>query len=74
MVKNLEKHPSQKGVVYYWPAGRMNKCDPPTLLRLIQINKGDQAIYLVTNELEMTDDQAAELYKLRWGLEVFFVR
>jgi len=71
-IKNLEKHPTQKGCVSYWPAGRMNKKESPLLLRLIKINEGDQTIYLATNELDMTDEQASKLYRMRWGIEVFF--
>ena len=45
---------------------------PPLLLRLITLHNGKNTIYLVTNELNMTSEQAGELYKERWGVEVFF--
>ena len=72
LLQNLGEYKMEDGYVYFWPEGRMKKYDPPIILRLIKINEGDAAIYLVTNEFEMTDAQASELYKMRWGIEVFF--
>ncbi len=72
LLQNLGEFKMKDGYVCFWPEGRMKKNDPPIILRLIKINEGDAAIYLVTNELEMTNAQASELYKMRWGIEVFF--
>ena len=41
-------------------------------LRLIQIHDGKKAIFLVTNELDMDDALACELYSGRWKIEMFF--
>lgn len=62
----------EDGFVYYWPEGVMRANDPPLVLRLIQIHDGKKAIFLVTNELEMDDELACELYSGRWKIEMFF--
>ena len=59
-------------LVYCWPETAMQAGQPPLTLRLIQLHTGRKAIYLVTNELDMPAEKAADLYKQRWGVEVFF--
>jgi hypothetical protein len=63
------------GIVYVWPARAMKKHQPPLALRLIVLHDGKKPVYLLTNVLEeerLTHQQAAEFYRLRWGLELFF--
>lgn len=60
-------------LVYLWPQQRRNQ--PPLVLRLIRVTSGKQTIYLLTNVLDhkaLTDEEAATLYEMRWGVEVFF--
>ena len=45
---------------------------PPLVLRLFELHNRKSRIFLVTNEWEMTEKLASELYKARWGVEVFF--
>ena len=72
VLKNLGTLKLRNGFVYYWPNQSMRRSQPPIVLRLIKIHNGKSTIYLVTNELEMTDEQAADLYRQRWRIEVFF--
>jgi len=59
--------------VYLWPEKKMDK--PPVVMRLIALRQGKKKMYLVTNvqdtqALSMRD--AATLYEMRWGVEVFY--
>jgi hypothetical protein len=59
--------------VYLWP--RRNSHEPPVILRLIERRQGKKKMYLVTNVLDkkaLTDKNAAVLYEMRWGVEVFY--
>jgi len=61
--------------VYLWPDKARKKQQPPLVLRLIVVHTGKHPMYLVTNVLskkELSDRAAAEIYKSRWGIEVFF--
>lgn len=61
------------GFVYLWPQDRRHQ--PPLVLRLIRLERGKQTIYLITNvldPLDLTDEEAATLYEMRWGIEVFY--
>ena len=63
------------GIVYCWPDKAAKKKQPPLVLRLLHFRAGGCDIYVVTSVLdprELSDDQIAELYKLRWGIEVQF--
>lgn len=71
-LENLGKSRLEDGFVCYWPETAMLANDPPLVLRLIQIHDGKKAIFLVTNELDMDDDLASELYARRWKIEMFF--
>lgn len=61
--------------VYLWPEKARKWKEPPLVLRLIVVHTGKHPMYLVTNVLgrrNLSDRQAAEIYKARWGIEVFF--
>ena len=72
LLKNLGRYRWQDGYVYFWPDRVMNRDHPPLVLRLFEMHNGKNRIFLVTNELEMSEQLAIELYKARWGVEVFF--
>jgi hypothetical protein len=60
------------GLVYLWPEKFRDQ--PPLVLRLIELKRGKQTIYLVTNVLdpaELSDEDASLLYEMRWGVEVY---
>ena len=69
---HIGKYQMVDGLVYYWPDYQMNANQPALVLRMIRLNDGDKAIYLVTNELDMTDEVASQLYSERWKIEIFF--
>jgi len=61
--------------VYLWPDKARKGKQPPLVLRLIVVHTGKHPMYLATNLLsqrDLTDRQAAVIYKKRWGVEVFF--
>jgi len=62
----------RKDTVYLWPKGKRDK--NPLTLRLIRIHDGRQPLCLVTNlEAEkLSVNTALEVYRRRWGIEVFF--
>jgi hypothetical protein len=61
------------GTVYLWPQARRDR--PPVVLRLIELTRGQDKAYLVTDVLDEAALPAAEaalLYEMRWGVEVFY--
>lgn len=75
LLKKLGYARQSAGRVYLWPDKARKKSQPPLVLRLITVHNGKHPIYLVTNVLsqkKLSDRAAAEIYKARWGIEVFF--
>ena len=63
------------GIVYLWPDAQTKKHSPPVVLRLMVVQSGKHPVYLVTSVLsksDMSDAQVIELYRRRWGIEVFY--
>ncbi len=63
------------GRVYLWPQRAAKKRLPPIVLRLIVVQDAKSPVYLVTTVLmkkELSDRQLVELYRRRWGIEVFY--
>lgn len=60
--------------VYLWSQDRRDK--PPLVLRLIEIRvEGRRPVFLLTNVMDaavFSDKTAAELYRLRWGIELHY--
>lgn len=64
-----------EGIVYLWPGNHRKAGQQPLVLRLIRLHDGRKEVWLVTNVLEdsrLSDTQAASIYRLRWGLELWF--
>jgi hypothetical protein len=61
-----------RDTVYLWPEARRDR--PPVVLRLIVLTRGQDKAYLVTDVREeaLPAAEAALLYELRWGVEVFY--
>jgi len=62
-----------RDTVYLWP--EKNWQEPPVVLRLIERREGTKKRYLVTNVLDpqaLSQQSAAVLYEMRWGVEIFF--
>ena len=60
--------------VYLWPE-ECQKDKPPVVLRLLVLTHGKQKMHLLTNihaEEALSQEQAALLYEMRWGIEVFY--
>jgi hypothetical protein len=66
-------HEERDGLVYLWPqAHRQHR---PLVLRRIVLRHGPQDVSLLTDVLDptqLTDDEAATLFGMRWGEEVFY--
>lgn len=61
--------------VYLWPDRAAAKKYPPLALRLIEVHNGKHPVYLATSVLSakrLSDSQIVELYRRRWGIELFY--
>jgi hypothetical protein len=61
--------------VYLWPDKHRKKDLPPVVLRLIQLHDGRKPVFLLTSvpdAVALSDSQAGVLYRMRWGIEVFY--
>ncbi|TWT65159.1 Transposase DDE domain protein [Posidoniimonas polymericola] len=75
LIKQLGYFREQEGRVYLWPDKSARKRQPPIVLRLVIAQGGKRPVYLVTSVLtksRLTDKQVIELYRARWGVEVFY--
>lgn len=61
--------------VYLWPNTAARQDCPPLVLRLVVVHNGKHPVYLVTSvlsERRLSDTQVVELYRRRWGIELFY--
>lgn len=75
LLKKLGYAQERGGIVYLWPERAASKNQPPLVLRLVVVHNGRHPVYLVTSVLdgkELSDQQVAEMYRLRWGIELFY--
>lgn len=76
LLKKLGYARENAGLVYLWTDKAAKKRLPPLVLRLVVVTtKGRQPIYLLTSIMSrhvLTDAQVAEIYRRRWGSEVFY--
>ena len=76
LLKELGYVRERNGIVYSWPDAASKKKQPPLVLRLLHFKdprNGD--VYLVTNVLDeklLPYQQAGEIFRRRWGIEVQF--
>jgi hypothetical protein len=64
-----------QGTVYLWPDQQAKKDQPPIVLRMVVAQSGKHPVYLVTSvrcKSRLSDAQVIELYRRRWGIEVFY--
>ena len=62
-----------EGIVYLWPQNRRKQ--RPLILRLVRVHDGRKEMCLLTDVLDeskLSDREVAELYRLRWIVEVQF--
>lgn len=75
LLRRLGYYRECQGRVYLWPDSQRERGRLPLVLRLVVAAGGRQPVYLVTSVLEKTqlsDRQLIELYRARWGVEVFY--
>lgn len=75
LLKKLGYVREKDGLVYLWPDGAAKKRLPPLVLRLAVVSGKRHPIYLVTSvrsSRRMSERQMAEVYRHRWGIEVFY--
>lgn len=75
LIENLEEDETQdNNIVYLWP--RKSQSQQPLKLRRIRFrSSGGLPVVLVTNVLDpeiLSDEDAQEIYKSRWGIEIYF--
>jgi hypothetical protein len=61
-------------IVYAWPRHHQARVAPLTL-RLIRVESGQGAVYLLTNVLDrrrLSPRAAGHMYRQRWGVELFY--
>jgi hypothetical protein len=61
--------------IYLWPNAVAKKELPPLVLRAVWVHDGKQPMCLVTNvqsKTRLSDRQIVDIYKARWGVELFF--
>jgi len=75
LLKKLGYAREYDNTVYLWPNSAAKKQMPPLVLRAVWVHDGKHPLCLVTNVLSKTrlsDQQVVEIYKARWGVELFF--
>ncbi len=75
LLKKLGFTREYENTVYLWPDWAAEKGLPPLALRAVWVHNGKQPMCLITNVLSterLSDRQIAQIYKARWGIEVFF--
>ncbi len=73
LLKKLGYVREKRGLVYLWPDQVAAKRMPPLVLRLVVVHDGRRPCYLVTSVLDhkqLSDKQVAQIYRLRWGIEM----
>jgi Transposase DDE domain len=65
----------EDSTVYLWTSKAQKSNNRPLVLRLIVLGSGRHPVYLVTdvlNEQALPLESAGVLYRMRWGIEVFY--
>lgn len=60
--------------VYLWPDHAARKGQPPLVLRLVVSHDGKHPVYIVTSvkTARLNDRQVIDIYRRRWGIELFY--
>ena len=75
LLKGLGYAREQAGLVYLWPDREAARRQPPLVLRLVVARGRRPPVYLVTSVLDeasLSEEQVIEIYRLRWGVELFY--
>jgi hypothetical protein len=74
LLKKLGYVREKAGIVCLWPDKAARKNQPPLVFRLVVMQGPKHPIYLITSVLdtkELSDHAVIEIYKSRWGIEVY---
>lgn len=75
LLKKLGFVRESNGIVYVWTDKATRNEQPPLVFRLVVVQSTWHPVYLitsVTSKTKLTDTQVGNLYRARWGVEVFF--
>ena len=75
LLKRLGFTREYDNTVSLWPDWASKKGLPPLVLRAVWVHNGKHPMCLITNVMSkkrLSDRQIAQIYKARWGVEVFF--
>ena len=75
LLKKLGVYKEHEGLIYLWSDRATRKHQPPLVLRLVITSDGRKPVYLVTSVLSskrLSDKQVIEIYRLRWGVELWY--
>lgn len=75
LLKNLGFVRESHGIVSVWTDKAARRQQPPLVFRLVVVQSTRHPVYLITSVTScntLTDTQVAELYRSRWGIEVFY--
>lgn len=75
LLKQLGYVRESAGTIYLWPDQAARRGQPPLVLRLVVVQGARHPWYLVTSVRDprrLSDRQVAEIYRRRWGIELFF--
>lgn len=75
LVKNLGHVRARGDMVHLWPTHQMKAGQPPLMLRHLKMQGPRGVIHVLTSVLDrkqMPDSLAAQIYRMRWGIELQF--
>jgi hypothetical protein len=75
LLKKLGYAREYEQTIYLWPNAVAKRKLPPLALRAVWVHDGKQPMCLVTNvqsKTRLSDRQIVDIYKARWGVELFF--
>ena len=75
LLKHLDFARESNGIVYVWPEKAVRQKQPPLVFRLVVVQGTRHPVYLitsVTSKSRLSEKQIGDLYRGRWGVEVFF--
>lgn len=75
LIRGLGHARRRDELVYLWPDEQAARGRPPLVLRLVVAQGPRHPVYLVTSVLDeraLPDRRVVELYRLRWGVELFY--
>src|SRR5262249_33039609 len=77
LLKGLGYVKERDGLVYLWPDREAARLQPPLALRLVVARGPRHPVYLVTSvrdDRALSDAEVIAIYRLRWGVELFYRR